>query len=400
MEEKTQRPLISNATFYVNKLFKEELPSDYVYHTYNHTIETLEICHDMAEHYNLPEEEAEILLLAACFHDTGYIKCYKGHETESIKIARNFLEGHGYDKEKIKKVEELIISSSHDEEPKNLLEEILTDADFISMGKKGFFSKGELLRIEWEQVLDKKHSDLDWEKLQLQFLLNHDFYTRYALKEYGGRRNKNIRKQRERIRKTKGQTIKKKTGKNFGRGIDTLYRTTYRNHINLSSIADGKANMMISINTIILSVVVTLAGTGFSFSGKFILEHVRYIVPIFILIFGCLFSVIFAIISARPNVTKQDTGEEEIKERKSSILFFGNFVNVKLKNFVDNLRLLKKDQNLLYDNMAIDMYYLGHVLKKKYKLLRISYTIFMLGLVLSVVAFTVIFLYTQNSNVI
>ena len=86
---------------------------------------------------------------------------------------------------------------------------------------------------------------------------------------------------------------------------------------------------------------------------------------------------------------------EEIKERKSSILYFGNFVNVKLSNFLSNLNLMKKDQNLLYDNMAIDVYYLGKVLKNKYRLIHISYTIFMSGLVLSVLAFTFIFTYTQ-----
>lgn len=398
MENDQKTQLVKNALYHVSKLLKEKLSNMHVFHNYNHTITTVEMCELMIDHYKVPEKDAEILLLAACFHDAGYTVCYKGHEKESSKIAKEYLEKQRYDKEGIEKVENLILSTEHSTEPDTFLEEILHDADLISMGKKGFFSKGELLRIEWEQFREKKYSDLEWEKLQLQFLLTNDFYTRYALIEHGSRKNKNIRKQRERIRKVKGASVKRKTGKNFGRGIDTLYRTTYRNHINLSSIADGKANMMISINTIILSVIVTFTGTGFSFSGSYSIEHLRYILPIFILLFGCLCSVVFAIISARPNVTQQETGKEEIKERTSSILYFGNFVNVKLTNFLDNLNLMKKDQNLLYDNMAIDVYYLGKVLKNKYRLIHISYTIFMSGLVLSVLAFTFIFIFTQYAN--
>ena len=112
----------------------------------------------------------------------------------------------------------------------------------------------------------------------------------------------------------------------LGRGIETMYRATYRNHINLSSIADAKANMMISINAIIMSVIITIVGSGFTFSGLEFYQYIRFTVPMTILLISSLISVVFAVLSARPNVTKKNVSEQKIREKKSSILFFGNFV--------------------------------------------------------------------------
>ena len=205
---------------------------------------------------------------------------------------------------------------------------------------------------------------------------------------------KNFTKQRKKILQNYKDDINLKTGKYIGRGIDTLYRTSFRNHINLSEIADGKANMMIGINTIILSVIITLAASGLTISQDFFIENLRFTVPVFLLLLGSLTSVIFAILSAKPNVTSEKIDINNLEESKKSIIFFGNFISLELSKFIEGLKKLKYDQSLLYDNMSIDLYYLGKVLAKKYKLLRYSYMIFMTGLILSVISFILIFLFT------
>ncbi|MDX1629635.1 MAG: DUF5706 domain-containing protein, partial [Fulvivirga sp.] len=215
--------------------------------------------------------------------------------------------------------------------------------------------------------------------------------------EYNKRRVKNIKKQRKHIVKAKKVTTRQKTGKDLGRGIDTLYRANYRNHINLSAIADGKANMMISINTIMISVIVTLSGASLSISKSYIIENLRFTVPIFILLLGSLASVVFAVLSARPKITTKEIKKEQIKKNKISLLYFGNFLNIPKKQFVSYLNNLKADQERLYDSMSIDLYNLGQVLNEKYRLLTISYNIFMIGLTLTVIAFIFIFVYTNAS---
>jgi len=393
-EEKTSLKIVEDAKFYVEKLLNERLPADYFYHNINHTIEVFNTCNEMSFFYNLEDDEKELLLLAALFHDTGFIVKYHGHEEESAKFAEEFLKNSGYPENKINEIVKLILSTKKEHIPSDLKEEILHDADYIHTGKKGFKAKGELLRLELERVRNEVYTDKEWIEKQLEFLGSAKFYTSYAKENYEKRLQKNFTKQRKKILQNYKDDINLKTGKYIGRGIDTLYRTSFRNHINLSEIADGKANMMIGINTIILSVIITLAASGLTISQDFFIENLRFTVPVFLLLLGSLTSVIFAILSAKPNVTSEKIDINNLEESKKSIIFFGNFISLELSKFIEGLKKLKYDQSLLYDNMSIDLYYLGKVLAKKYKLLRYSYMIFMTGLILSVISFILIFLFT------
>jgi hypothetical protein len=246
------------------------------------------------------------------------------------------------------------------------------------------------------------YSDKEWQDLQLGFLIDNNFYTRYCIDKYGPGRQANIEEQRKRIdaitssdEKEKSKELRKKKEKleeelTPKRGVETMFRSIYRNHISLSAIADRKANMMISINTIVMSVIISFVGSGFIISANTQFQHYKFAIPIGILLLTCLISVVFSIMSARPNVTNKDASMEKIREKKSSLLFFGNFTSLKLETFVEELNNLMKAKDLLYDNMSIDIYHLGVVLKRKYQLLRVSYTIFMIGFILCVLSFMIV----------
>jgi predicted metal-dependent HD superfamily phosphohydrolase len=390
-EHQTSR-IVDKAKSFIADLFTSELSNKHVYHNFNHTRQTAEACAEAAEAYSLEPVQREVLQLAAWFHDAGYVRAYSGHEDHSIAYAQDYLRKEGYPDNKIAEVVRLIDSTRAGHEPKDLLEEIMHDADRISIGKKSFFRKAELLRIEWEVFLEKHYKKEEWHKLQQQYILSTNFYTDYFRREYGDRREKNISKQRGEVKKVKKKKEKDDDPK---RGIETMYRATYRTHIELSAIADSKANMMISINTIIMSVIITVVGGGFTLTENAFIENLRYTVPICVLLLGSLASVIYAVISARPNITEKKVDLEKIKNKQSSSLFFGNFTQMKLKEFIENMQVLGSSKSLLYDSMSIDIYYLGLVLTQKYKLLRISYNIFMASLVLSVAAFVAIFFYSQ-----
>ncbi len=400
MSENTKEkplPIVKKAASHVRDLIKKSLPGEIEYHGISHTEDVVEACRLLAEKKRLDDGPMETLMLAAWFHDTGFIKSADNHEEESCKIAGHWMSEQDLGEEKINKVKELIMSTRAGAEINGELAEILHDADLSHIGRKRFFRRGELYRIELEQAHDEKYSELQWEKNQYEFLVNHDFLTEEAKEEYGKRRVKNIKKQRKNILKARKVTTRTKTGKDFGRGIDTLYRNNYRAHINFSAIADGKANMMISINTILISVIVTLSGASLSVSQGFTVERFRYTIPILVLLVGSLISVLFAVLSARPKVTERKVDMKEVNENKISLLYFGNFLGVPKNDFIEYLTKLKKDQKRLYDSMSIDLYNLGIVLKEKYRLLSISYNVFMIGLSVSVVAFIVIFIYTNNN---
>lgn len=400
---KNANPIIKSAEEYVFNLFKEKLPPDHVYHNYKHTYQTVRACKQIANTYNLTSRDLEVLLLAAMFHDTGYIETYQGHEEVSIRIFNEFIKGD-YPLEDIKRVEDLILSTKAGAIPDGTLQEILHDADYINIGKKKFVQRAELLRIEWERLLNKTYTDLEWAEIQLNFLISTNFVTEEAIVKLDDQREVNIRLQREKIEALRVEQEKlnaklEKTNPNKpmkeGRGIETLYRSVYEYHINLSSIADNKANIMISINTIIISLVITLFGSGYTFSGQNEFGSLRFVIPMAVLLLTSLLAVVFAILSSRPNVTTKE--RYELSKKDSSILFFGNFAQLQLREFVSRINELKYQKEELYDSMSVDIYHLGSVLVKKYKLLSWSYNIFMGGLVLCAVAFVIIMMFSYDS---
>ena len=388
--------IVKDAAEYVFNLFKDKLPGDYVYHNYNHTAETVKACKKLSKSYNLTSRDYEVLLLAALFHDTGYITTYEEHELESVKFMKDYLKGN-YSEEDIKEIESLIMSTKYRTVPDGSLQEILHDADYINLGSKNFDHRADLLRIEWERILQKTYTEEEWANVQLQFLLDTQFKTEEAVLKYNGQKEENILKQRAKIDKFEGKAKKANDSTKLkpvkdGRGIETLYRSVYAYHISLTSIADNKANMMISINTIIISIVITLFGTGFTFSSQNEFSSVRFVFPMAFLLLTSLLAVVFAILSARPNVTSKE--KYELSKKDSSILFFGNFAQLELKEFVTKIKALKEQKEELYDSMSVDIFYLGSVLVRKYNYLSWSYNIFMFGMVFCAVGFVVIMLFS------
>lgn len=401
---KNSNPVIKDAAEYVFNLFKNKLQGDYVYHNYQHTADTVKACKALCKPYNLTSRDYEKLLLAAWFHDTGYTETYEGHEEKSVAILKDFLKD-GYEDDDLADIETLILSTKAFSKIDGTFQEILHDADYIHIGKKKFNQRASLLRIEWERILNKTYTELEWAEEQLNFLVNTTFKTEEALINCNEQREENIRRQREKIEQLKAEQVKLQSKaeraeldpkrRKEGRGIETLYRSVYENHISLTSIADNKANIMISINTIIISLIITLFGTGFTFSSQNEFESLRFVFPMAFLLITSLLAVVFAIISARPNVTTKE--KYELAKKESSILFFGNFAQLQLKEFVEQIKVLKNEKDELYDNMSVDIYHLGSVLVRKYRFLTWSYNLFMGGMILCAVSFIVIILFSYEA---
>lgn len=184
--------------------------------------------------------------------------------------------------------------------------------------------------------------------------------------------------------KKKGK--KKDKDKGAGRGIETMFRTSLRNHIQLSQIADNKANIMLTISGAIIAFVL---GSLFPRFG----QTPRLILPTCVLVGVCVLSLVFAIISTIPKITRGEYSRDEIKNKSGNLLFFGNFYKMSLEDFEWGINEVIKDKDYLYGSMIRDFYNLGKVLSTKYKYLRISYMIFMIGMIVSVLAFAAAFVF-------
>lgn len=177
---------------------------------------------------------------------------------------------------------------------------------------------------------------------------------------------------------------KKKKGKlGSDRGIETMFRTSYRTHIDMSGLADSKANIMISINGLIMSIMIA------SISPK--IDTNRWLLlPTSILLISCLTSMLFAILAARPRVTTRALTLDDVRGERANILFFGNFVNLRESEFITGMAELLQNPDNLYITMLKDIYSLGNVLQQKFYYLRWAYTVFMTGLAAGVLAFIIV----------
>jgi hypothetical protein len=170
------------------------------------------------------------------------------------------------------------------------------------------------------------------------------------------------------------------------RGIETMFRSAYRVQMDLTGLADNKANMMISINGIIISIIIAAVAPKLD-SNPWLL------VPSTIFLLGTLVSIVYAIVAARPRVNTEPITLQDLEHSEGNILFFGDFSNLSEDDFIDGMLDLLNDRTVLYETMIRNLYGLGSVLRKKFALLQVAYTAFMLALVLGVLSFIGVFLW-------
>ena len=392
--------LLSKSKSYVETFLKENLSDGIYYHDLEHTQEVVNASKEIGIASNLTNEELETVLIAAWFHDTGYYKGMKDHEAISRDVAAEFLKKEGAGKEKIDAVGGCIMATKIPQNPLNLMEEVLCDADLYHVSTREFFKKSELLRKEFSLVFPDEIQLDEWFKNSIKFLKKHSFFTSYAKEHLLPAKKENLKKLKVLYKdilvddsdSSKPEKKKKKKDDNKPtRGIETLFRITSRNHVDFSSMADNKANIMISINSIMMSIVFSVLFNKFA-------TDPNLIPPTIILSIVSTATIIFAILATRPNLTAGVFTKDDIMKRRTNLLFFGNFYKMPLNDYEWGIKELMNDRDFLYGSMIRDIYFLGKVLGKKYLYLRISYTIFMYGLVISVMAFAIaVFLFPTTS---
>jgi len=383
---------------YVFNLLSKTLDNGLVYHNISHTQGVVEKVIELADNLSIDEVSKENLQIAAWFHDTGFIKGPENHEDESVKIVQKFLKEQNFNADRITLISNLILATKMGHKPQNILEKIIVDADCGHLGSKDFEDRLELLRKEWEAVCNKKYSDEDWIALNIDFLTkDHKYYTDYALKNWSKRKDKNLTnllKKQNKLKedllkfnqKKEALKLKKNKSEVPERGIETMFRVALKNHMTLSNIADTKANILLSVNAIIVSLAFS------NLVPKLDKPSNNYlIIPTVIFVVFTVASIILSILATRPNVTEGKFTKKDVANKKVNLLFFGNFHQMKLPDFEWGIQEMMQDRDYLYSSLTKDLYFLGLVLNKKYKILRLTYAVFMTGIIVTVIAFAITF---------
>ena len=382
------------------KLYNETPDNRILYHGYEYVNEVVEKIDEIGQSGSFSTETLEVAKLAAWFHATGFLKNYTNQLNKSILLAEDFLNTQQYPSEKKSKVLSTINILKLGNTAETLEQQVFSDAKVATDTTEQFLKRNPLLKLERELMLNQSLRPSEWAQVQLQTLMSSHFFTDYAKKHYAPIVAQNVLEQKKVLEKAKRNELKRgeeeevtlETFQGIEKGvpvrlIQTFFRSNFRVHINLSAIADNKANIMISVNAIIISVLISIL------SYRNITEtNPLVLMPVVIFLVTGLTSLIFAVLSARPKVTSVNPEGTPVDIAKQNIIFFGNFINLKIDQYEEAMDAMFRESDLLYGNMSRDLYYLGKVLDKKYRYLTYSYNIFMIGFVATVLTFLVAFL--------
>lgn len=395
--------LIRKARTFAESVFRNETFEDRPFHNLAHTWSVVAAAEEIGNRIELSEGELESAIIAAWLHDVGYLEGEGDHEKKAAEKSKELLLSWGASPRKAQEVSEAILSTKIPQQPKTMVSKVLCDADLFHLSTDDCKEQSDRLRTEWEITGKKSMTDVMWLQQNLEFLENHRYHTPYGqtILQEGKKKNiKKIRKQltpefsekeyhklEDTVVKLRSKLEKERILKP-DRGIETMFRTTSSNHLMLSQMADNKANILITINSIILSVVVSVLIRKLE-------EDPRLVIPTIMLVSVCLATIVFAILATRPNVSAGRFTRDDVKNKKTNLLFFGNFHGMNVEDYEWSMKQMMKDADYLYGSLIKDIYYLGIVLGKKYKFLRIAYNIFMFGFVVSILSFVAVMMSPQ-----
>lgn len=377
--------IIDQARHYVSEELRARLAPHCTYHNVGHTMAVYDAAIRLARDSHLDSTAAEHLGLAALFHDIGYIDGADDHEARSSVKAGDWLTANNYDENGIKIIQELILSTKVDSTPTTIEQQILRDADMQHLAQDNYVQRSLALKTEMEA--EGKTGPLSlkqWLKKNLVFFANHQYQSPAGIEAYREGKKHNYRVLKKEL---KGLSNKKRKAKRSqiaqNKAASMQFKTALRNHIDLSAIADNKANMMLSVNALILTISIPAIGVQLA-------DRPRLLIPFALLLVTCILSIIFATLATKPIKMTGLTSLTDIESGKGNLFFFGNFFQMPRKDYERGINLILKDEQRLESAIVMDLYHLGRALGGKYRYLRICYNLFMYGLIATTVSFLVI----------
>ena len=398
------RESLQKVSEYVTSLYADRQHVSLTYHNYMHIVEILDAVKKMAEWYKLNEQDYFIVCCAAWFHDTGYLfGIIEDHESKSAELAADFLKTMPFEDDIISEIKNCIYATKMPQNPLNLQEQIICDADLFNLGLPEFAEHNNRLKKEIENISGTQIKGSEWRKKSIALLESHKYYTEYcrlflepikALNLETLKRKQEEKKQSSEaisqdfkegdLHETENVAFPKsnKRSKRAYRGIETMFRVTFSSHQKLSTLADNKAHIMISVNSIVISITIGLVLHSFSADSYLI-------IPTIILLLVNVATIIFSVLATRPKIHNGTFTEKQLDEKTVNLLFYGSFYKMNYKEYEKAMISMINDNDFLYGTMIKDIYWQGRVMGRKFRLLRISYNIFMYGIAVAVIAYAI-----------
>lgn len=399
--------IIPLAETYVTGLFGHYDTDALKFHDLEHTLLVTRHVAEIAAAEGISEADRLVLHIAALFHDTGHLNGgIEGHEQRSVVFMEDFMKANNVTDELfINRIAACIMATRMPQHPSDKLEQIMCDADVYHFGTGEFKLTNKKIRKEFERR-GYEHLTQRWQERTYQLLSEQHFFTAYCRERLEPGKQKNLARIKKKLDEkgllphqqvetdnTPEETKEdaKMNQKLVTRGVQTVLRLSSQNHLELSQMADGKANILISVNAIIISVILSVLINRLE-------VNTHLTIPTILFLTSSVVTIVLSILATRPKLTEGTFRKEDILNKTTNLLFFGNFYKSSLQDFTWAMKKLLDDKDYLHGTQIMDVYYLGQVLGRKYRLIRLAYTVFMIGIVVAVVAFTIAVLATIPKN--
>jgi len=391
--------LVYKTSAHIRQLYNANPRPEFTYHNLAHVEEVVWRAGYIAGNYALPETDFLALILAAWFHDAGYLfTSQECHEEKSAEMAAEFLQNEAIPEELIGKIQDTIKATKMPQQPITQIEKILCDADLFHLGTDGFEDIDQQVKKETELRINQLISETVWRDITLKLMELHRYHTDFCQNLLQPGKKENLEKLRRQIvdyedktdeipetstalSNTKAKSKKEKTNKG-NRNVQTMFRINAANQMRLSDMADNKAHILLTINSVIISVLISFIFRKLETESKVLIPALSFLVT-------SLVTLVSAIMVTRPKVSRGRFTAEDVKSRKVNLLFFGSFHSLKYEDYEAGMKEMIKDKDYLQSSMIRDNYYLGKVLERKYRKLHFAYGFFMFGFVISVVSFII-----------
>jgi len=401
--------ILNQVEAFATNLIVNELPDSVLYHDISFTHRLVASVKEISQKEGLSDADSELLIITAWLYGTGYrdVEMFKGKKLFSSciactqQISKQFLSSIHYQSDGIKIIFNILEKSTPSNTPNGILDQVFVDAIYMDFAQdKGlkYIKKmyQELLLFNDVTIVKK-----NWYQYLIDLLENHQYYTNYGkstLEQKKFRLIKELKQQYKDLENIERVALRKEldisdeelkslkanlsTSKEIdSKTIQTVFKTTSKNHYTLNQMVDRKANIMISINAIIVSLLI----------GKVIAPALNglniELIPVFIMAGAGGISMFYAILAVKPDSTHGEFSEDEVRSKQGNLLFFGNFHNMRYKDYEWAFLQMLNDKDYLYTSMIRDIYFLGQKIKKKHDRLRTSLNVFLIGTSLTIISF-------------
>jgi predicted metal-dependent HD superfamily phosphohydrolase len=392
--------ILQKAILFIDQYYKAHFSTVHCFHNVERARQIVRNSNIIAAQMNVDAEAMLQLNVAAWFLETGYAKDAANYQDASATIAETFLLENNVDDTSIQQVKHLILATKPPQQPMTLSQQVLCDSVAFHLAEKNVLQ--HLANYHQEECalkhegIGKEQVMKEWRKqMKVSF-----FFTPAAKTFFDEAKQKNrkrLKKEMEGTQAPEGIVVSSETivvekekkekliNTKLERGVDTFFRVSEKRHMELSRKAHDKASLLISVNSIVMSIVLSVLFTQLS-TNKFLL------LPTLILVLSCVTTIILSIISTRPRLIKsndhhhQENGNHKEFE-EVNILFFGDFSKLSLTEYKQAVENTYHNNEKLYESLTRDIYYQGILLNWKFKYINIAYNVFMYGFIATVIAF-------------